>query len=167
MTLEIYPKKTGQVAECDLRSSSGFTLMEVLLVLVILSIGLLGLAALQNMALKDNHNALLRSRAVQQAEDILDRMRANRANMADYEIGMGDPDDWDPQSAVRATLATKLTAAGYTGMVHTDLLEWKIGLAWSLPGGDGFVEEDDGQVTVEIQWQEGDQTVSITVVTRP
>ncbi|TYT75137.1 type IV pilus modification protein PilV [Desulfobotulus mexicanus] len=119
------------------QSSSGFTLMEVLLVLVILSIGLLGLAVLQNMALKDNHNALLRSRAVQQAEDILDRIRANRNNLGDYVIAIG------------ATPAVG-------GMAGTDLTEWRRGLALSLPGGDGSVAVDaaTGVVTVVVQWRE-------------
>ena len=57
---------------------SGFTLLEVLVALVILSIGLLGLAGLQAASLRYNHSSYLRSQATLIAYDIVDRMRANR-----------------------------------------------------------------------------------------
>jgi type IV pilus assembly protein PilV len=59
--------------------SRGFTLLEILVALLILTIGLLGLGTLQMTSLRYNHSALLRSQATLLAQDILDRMRANRA----------------------------------------------------------------------------------------
>lgn len=58
--------------------SSGFSLVEVLIALVILSIGLLGLAGLQAAGLRNNNSAYLRTIATQQSDDMADRMRANR-----------------------------------------------------------------------------------------
>lgn len=55
----------------------GFTLVEVLVALLILSIGLLGLAGLQAGGLRSNHSAYLRSQAVMLAHDMADRMRSN------------------------------------------------------------------------------------------
>lgn len=134
------------------RNRRGFTLIEVLVALLILSIGLLGLAALQGRGLRDNHSALLRSQAVNQAEDILDRMRANRAAAVngDYDINLGDG----------------AAAPTYTGLVLIDLQEWKAMLTASLPTGDGSIAMDGNVCTVIVQWgeAEGDQTV--TVVTR-
>src|SRR5690606_37316619 len=56
----------------------GFTLIEVLIALVVMSVGLLGLASLQTNTLAFNRDAYLRSQATALAYDIIDRMRANR-----------------------------------------------------------------------------------------
>lgn len=58
--------------------NKGFTLIEVMVALLVLSIGLLGLAALQATSLKTNHGAYTRGQAIFLAYDIMDRMRANR-----------------------------------------------------------------------------------------
>jgi type IV pilus assembly protein PilV len=63
----------------------GFTLLEVLIALLVLSIGLLGLAALQTTGLRSNQMATTRTHATQLAYDISDRMRANVAGS--YETG--------------------------------------------------------------------------------
>ncbi len=65
---------------------SGFTLLEVLITLIILSVGLLGLAGLQTMSLRNNHSAYLRSQAITQSYDIVDRMRANSGQIAAYSL---------------------------------------------------------------------------------
>lgn len=57
----------------------GFSLVEVLVALFVLSVGLLGLAALQTTGLKFNHQSYERTQAVLQAYDIIDRMRANKS----------------------------------------------------------------------------------------
>lgn len=53
----------------------GFTLMEVLVTVVVVTVGLLGLAALQLSAMKSNHSAMLRTQATVLAADLLDRIR--------------------------------------------------------------------------------------------
>jgi type IV pilus assembly protein PilV len=58
--------------------ATGFSLIEVLVTLVVLSIGLLSLAALQIATLKNNNSALTRFEATTHLYEILDRMRANR-----------------------------------------------------------------------------------------
>jgi type IV pilus assembly protein PilV len=78
------------------RSSSaqcGFTLLEVLISIVILSIGLLGLAGLQASSLRANQSVLHSTHANHLAYDMLDRMRANRATALQgaYTIKIGDP----------------------------------------------------------------------------
>jgi type IV pilus assembly protein PilV len=55
----------------------GFTLLEVLIAIVIFSIGLLGLAGLMVMSFKTNHSAYLRTQATFIAESMADRMRGN------------------------------------------------------------------------------------------
>jgi len=67
--------------------SRGFTLVEVMVALVIFSIGLLGLAGLQASGIRSNNLSMSRSMAMIQAYNIADRIRANAAGMAngDYD----------------------------------------------------------------------------------
>ena len=60
-----------------LKIQSGFTLIEVLVALVIVAIGLLGLANLQTIGLQNNHSADLMSRAMWFTNDIIDKARSN------------------------------------------------------------------------------------------
>lgn len=57
--------------------AGGFSLIEVLVAVLVLSIGLLGLAALQATALRNNQSALERSQGVVNTYSMLDAMRAN------------------------------------------------------------------------------------------
>jgi len=104
------------------RRGRGFSLIEVLVALLVLSIGLLGLAALQVQGLRFNHDALVRTQATNLAYDIVDRMRANRANVAAYTAA-------DPGGAcnpLAASAAMDLTC-GYDDLAAT------------LPGGGGVI----------------------------
>lgn len=120
--------------------AAGYSLLEVLVGLIILAIGLLGLAGMQMVSLRQNNDAYLRSQATLHAYDILDRMRANRSHALDgrYEIEYG-----------KTPLATLPTA------VKEDLVAWKGNLA-ALPGpGDGEIEMTDGTIViVRVKWQE-------------
>lgn len=60
------------------KTQSGLSLLEVLVSIVVLAIGLLGLAGLQMTALKSGHSAYMRSQATVLAYDLADRMRASR-----------------------------------------------------------------------------------------
>jgi len=74
----------------------GFTLLEVLIALLVLSIGLLGLAALQTTGLRSNEMASMRTTATQLAYDISDRMRANPGRAAAAPTTPPDPDPPPP-----------------------------------------------------------------------
>ncbi len=57
--------------------SQGFTLVEILIAVVIFSIGLLGIAGLQVAGMRFTHGSQLRTIAVGQVESMADLMRAN------------------------------------------------------------------------------------------
>jgi type IV pilus assembly protein PilV len=82
---------------------SGFTLIEMLIALLIVTIGLLGMAGLQAYSLKNNVSAYHRSQANNRVYEILDLMRANRpaALAGAYDIEFGDP---APDGASRAEI---------------------------------------------------------------
>ena len=125
--------------------TAGFSLLEVLIALLVLSVGLLGLAALQANTLQFNQSAYLRSQATSLAYDMADRMRANReaALNGDYNAGLANPiPDCDD------------VAAGT--VVERDLASWRIALACALPVGNGSVAVTvpGGVVTITVQWDE-------------
>ncbi len=123
---------------------SGMTLIEVLVALLVLSIGLLGVAALQMTSLRNNHAAHTRSQATALAYDIADRMRANRtvAVAGGYNIALG---------AVPAAPAT---------LADIDITAWKAALAAALPTGDGAITTDPAVtgdpniVRITIRWDD-------------
>jgi len=63
----------------SLQQATGFSLIEVLVAILVSAIGLLGVAALQTSALKNNQSALQRSQATTLAYSMMDAMRANRS----------------------------------------------------------------------------------------
>jgi type IV pilus assembly protein PilV len=75
------------MARCLVESNQrGFTLTEVLIAVLVLAVGLLGLAGLQLAGMKSNHSAYLRSQATIAAYDLLDRMRADPADFDDRQF---------------------------------------------------------------------------------
>ena len=114
------------------QQNRGFTLIEVLVTVLILSIGLLGLAGLQLTGLRSNQSALLRSQATFLAYDITDRMRANRAGVT----AGGYNNITNPTATGGCT-----TTAGCSSseMAQTDLAAWNSSLATHLPQGQGTV----------------------------
>lgn len=115
----------------------GFSMIELLVAVLIISVGLLGIAGLQMYSLKNNHVSYLRSQATLMAYDIVDRMRANR----------------DSAIAGNYTIAMSADAPGTGSIASTDLTQWLTNLGQSLPAGDGSVALGaNGQVTVTVKW---------------
>lgn len=124
-----------------MKNASGFSLVEVLVSIVILAVALLGTAGLMGTSLRSTNNSYYRSQATFLADDILDRMRANRADalLQSYDI--------DPGPAYHAT----------GGMALYDCQEWTAMLQQSLPGGTGTVDVlPSGVITVVIEWGDDD-----------
>ena len=109
----------------------GFTLLELLIALLVLSIGLLGLAALQTVGLRSNQMASMRTVATQMTYDMTDRMRANPDGMTTanqyYVLDTGD---------ATPSIATDCDAEACTTeeLADFDLNHWRTRIS-SLPGG--------------------------------
>jgi type IV pilus assembly protein PilV len=119
----------------------GFSMIEVLIAVLVLSIGLIGLASLQGVSLQFNNSAYLRSQATNLAYDMADRVRANRGVAlagGAYNLAVGD-----------ATPAPGPLPA-------TDLNEWRTALLNSLPAGTGEVEVDPvkNNLTIVVCWDD-------------
>ncbi|WP_293373924.1 type IV pilus modification protein PilV [Nevskia sp.] len=115
----------------------GVGLVEVLVATVLVSIGLLTLASLQALSLKRSTSAALRTEAVGQSYDLLDRMRANRAQAIGglYNLAFAN-------APTGSTLAS------------ADLSAWKAALDASLPEGDGQVRVEAQVVTITVRWRD-------------
>jgi len=68
------------------KRNRGFSLIEVLVTIVVLSGGMLGIAALYVESLKSGHTALSRTKAINLAADMADRIRANREGQSFYQV---------------------------------------------------------------------------------
>ena len=136
-------------ATCE---QSGFSLLEVLVTIVILSLGILGVSGLQVTGMKNSYSALLRAQAAQYAYDMTDRMRVNRAaaQAGNYDLAMAAPKP-------TGTSLPDVDRAGWLTQVE------------SLPGGDGSIAVTAaGVATVTVQWSEaalGGGMAEFTVVT--
>lgn len=123
-----------------MKSMRGFTLIEVLVALLVLGIGLLGVAGLQSATLGMNHASYLRSQATVLALDITDRMRANPRATGNGAYFQG--------TATETSSCTTTTGCTTLEMAQHDLWEWENLLATRLPNGEGVVcldsTPDDG-----------------------
>lgn len=133
--------------------------MEVLIALLVLAIGLLGLAALQTIGIKLNQESYLRSQAVLIAYDIIDRIRANPvAKTAGSYNSIATTDTFT------APACTGAGANCTTGDIATyDLASWKARIASTLPMGTGSISTNGNRRTVTIGWRETDLDMQIVV----
>jgi len=129
----------------------GFTLLEVLIALLVLSIGLLGIGKLMMLSARANDSAYMRSQATALAYTILDAMRANRqaAIVQGYDAAMG---------VFPGPVVCTVPAPCNSGQqAQNDLNLWGTSLAAALPLGQGSVATltagaNNVTATVTVQW---------------
>ena len=109
-------------------------MLEILISIMILSIGLLGLASLQAFSLRNAGNANYRGSAAQQAYDLADRMRANNAALA--------AGSYNNQQGVSVTACFQAAGCTTLEMAQMDVFLWNQNNARLLPGGRGFICTD-------------------------
>jgi type IV pilus assembly protein PilV len=121
----------------------GFTLVEVLIALLVLSIGMLGIAALFAETLQAGRSAQFRTQAVSLAADLADRIRSNRTPVGAY------------------------AGTGAGAHAVADLSEWKALVAAQLPQGEGGVRFLAGTAltpasyTIHVSWTEVGQVDAV------
>jgi type IV pilus assembly protein PilV len=102
------------------RRARGFTLVEVLVALLVLSVGMLGIAALYLDSLRASRAALYRTQAVTLASDIADRIRANRTPIDAYDCS-----------------GECVAGTGGNAVAILDINAWLANIQRELPGGTG------------------------------
>jgi len=136
-----YQKTASPIAS----HAAGFTLVEVMVAVLVMSIGLLGLASLQATSLRFNNDSSAQTQATYLASDMADRMRANVSKAAGYPA----------QAAGENTSC--YTTAGCTPdeMAANDIFEWNEALTDTLPAGQGAITAlAGGLFTITVMWDE-------------
>lgn len=111
------------------RSEQGISLIEVLISIVVMTFGLLGISGLMMSGVNNSTGSDLASRATQSANEIMDAMRANRENAANYKTVVG----------------TKSKDISGTSVANADRKAWLEGIE-RLPGGNGEIDIVTGTI---------------------
>ncbi len=128
-----------------INNQSGMGMIESLIALLVISIGLLGIAALQISSLQQSSSANWHSQAVWYSYEMTDRINANRSSFAAY-AGI-DTDNSYNQDCQTGTCTS-------AAMVTADAAEWQT-LVRNLPQGRGFVSQTGSLLTVSVMWDDG------------
>ena len=147
--------------------SAGFSIVEALVALVVLSVGMLGIAALYVESLRAGRSAVYHTQAVNLAADMADRIRANRsAGAAVWRL----PANGTPavQGCVNAGVNCNPGQ-----LAQDDQARWLQAIQTQLPGDgaatpDGTIEVDEvavpNQYTITVTWSEpGNEQLSYTL----
>ncbi len=144
---------------------AGFTLVEVLVSVVILAIGLLGLAGMQTLSLKNNQDAFLYTQATALAYEMGDRIKVNPVPW--QSSSLPTPASTCPNTSCNS----KTNLCTPAQMASFDYCGWKA-KAFSLLGSSnttaiiewqrntGSCPGNTGTVCIQMSWVTGNQTSS-------
>ena len=129
------------------KQQHGFSLVEVLIALIIMSVGMLGIATLFVQSMQAGRTSMFRHHAVTMAGDVADRIRANPRAGAAYE-GLG---------ADNGCVGTG-NDCNEAAMAAHDILLWGAQAGESLPNGTVTITYNDvvtpPEYTIRIDWDE-------------
>lgn len=116
------------------RGHNGATLIEVLISLLILSVGLLGMTGLQTVSLRNTQSAYLRTQASIASNDVVERIRANLQGV--------EANSYEGNAGSATAACNTIAGCSSTQLAANDIAEWKAALAADLPVGAGTVCTD-------------------------
>lgn len=132
--------------------NAGFSIVEVMVALVVLAVGMLGIASLYVTTLRSSGSALSRMQAVNLASDLADRIRANRFGRENYNTT-----NTPAQKNCMGTTAN----CSQADMASNDLFLWQAQIDQLLPGDpQGVVTYAAGAAnapdnyTITVSWKE-------------
>jgi len=138
------------------KSGKGFSMIEILVALVILAVGLLGMATLMMQSLQTSQSAAMRSVATQGAYDLIERMRSNthedvlknrqyqRAPQTLSRLGYNAPADCNNTSAKDLANCDVQVWAGALNKSLPD--------AWAAIQNDGTVDGENRRWCIALFW---------------
>lgn len=117
----------------NVKIQRGASLIEVMISALVMGVGLLGIMSLQARSLQFNQNAYLYSQAVFLAQDMAERMMANKEATNSYAIDLEDP---SPGSTTNACITAACTPEQ---MADWDVSMWRKSIVAILPSGKGGI----------------------------
>jgi type IV pilus assembly protein PilV len=148
-----------------LRASAGFSMIEVMVAIVVLSLGLLGMSALMATSLRNGQSANMRTQATNKAYDIVDMMRSNVPNLSRYRTDLAAFTD---HTVCAAAVAPRDYSTCANKTHRCDIDRWEEQLCRVLPNGRGRIAVAAGGtsnnrilITVDICWSD-DRTLVTT-----
>lgn len=142
----------------NLRLQAGLGLIEVLVALLILAIGVLGIASTQIVSLRVNTQSQARSQAVLLANDFFERVRANPENIAAYGLA-----DGIANGANNGECDTSFSPNS-GNLTQDDIDSWENSLACLLPQAERSVLINDNVITITIDWDQDDDDFAMDPV---
>lgn len=146
-------------------TEQGFTLLEVLIALVILSLGLLGQSKIQALGVRASADSNLRTEATFLANDMVERMRANRPSVdSGYYAGIAYSSiDCTTPPATICSEGTAGSAADCTTteMADEDAFNWFCDVSASLPNGNVSVSNASGEYSIQVSWDGLDENGAV------
>lgn len=135
----------------------GFTIIEVLIAVLVISIGLLGMAGLQTTGIQQSHNSYMKTQASMLAYDMADRMRSNLAGVNTGAYDSVDSMD-SPVNALPGCINSN-SACSAADTATGDIYQWtnknaEGSIASLLPSGYGMVSNNGGVFTITVMWDE-------------
>jgi type IV pilus assembly protein PilV len=139
------------------KKQKGVSLLEVMIALLVLSIGMLGHSKIQALGIRAGTDAHLRTEATYLANDMIERMRANRPSVTSdyYATGINYAAiDCTSAPAVICSEGTAGAAADCTSsqMADEDAFTWFCEVAATLPGGNVAVSSAAGSYSIQVSW---------------
>ena len=135
----------------------GISLIESMIALVVLALGIMGLAGVQTRMLVESRTANYRAIAVGLIDDLNNRMLLNRtaAFAGSYRVGTNST-TWDGTQTVPLAAKDCLAAACTgTNLAQSDLQQWRAAVTAALPGSDVNVfasTTDPRQIGIAVGW---------------
>ncbi|MGM0451287.1 MAG: type IV pilus modification protein PilV [Pseudomonadota bacterium] len=123
-----------------MRRQKGLTLLEVLISVLLLSIGILGVAGLQLHALRSSTEADLRSQARLQVRDMIERVRMMPEQREAFRV--------------KESNCAEGSTPGGSSFVANELNNWCRAVARGLPGGQGEIDVSGNDIRVRVSWLE-------------
>lgn len=145
---------------------SGITLIESLVSLVILALGVMGLAGVQTRLLVESRTANSRAVAVGLIDDLTNRILLNRpaafpvAPAVSAYVLTGFLDNVTSPTVAQDCVIAACTAAQ---MATSDLNQWRLAVERAFPGGQAFIfrpAANPNQLGIAIAWRSNERTLT-------
>ncbi|MDT8991413.1 type IV pilus modification protein PilV [Curvibacter sp. APW13] len=138
------------------RGSKGVTLIEILIAVLLLSLGLLGMAGLQIRALQGNHSAAQRSQAVMLSYFIIEAMRVDSASAKalNYNTGSLDANGNVDNSICNVDAITGTALSDNNQKAWISAIKGSLGDATDTSTCGAINCDADGICTVQVRWDD-------------